>query len=304
LKSLPESSGLPGGGEWRSKSRAVVDAKLRFVQIRHLPGEDAEGALRALLESIDAMATTHADESIHQKRLIAVMVARTGAEPLVAGTDPVNDYQDLIKRLDSSLHRAVSLDTVKALWDKATTVLQRLFLAPDARHDALTRIVAIGEPTQVDVDALMSLLASRNHLNFFLAKVSGPEWLELLEQSGLLDPPPGKAPWPVIAAVERLAAEHAVPLSEFLTRMFEKYIADPDRAWSVALAARQIGSSGHGLLLRAAQKHAAAESLAWLLVEAAVRAEAADPFVQQAADQVINSAMQSGVQMYWGGPTA
>jgi hypothetical protein len=88
LKTLPQSSGFLDGGEWRSRSRTVVEAKLRFEQIQHLPGEDAEGALRALLDTIDAMAMTHADESIHQKRLIAVMVARTGTEPLAAGDRP------------------------------------------------------------------------------------------------------------------------------------------------------------------------------------------------------------------------
>jgi hypothetical protein len=297
LKTLPQSSGFLDGGEWRSRSRTVVEAKLRFEQIQHLPGEDAEGALRALLDTIDAMAMTHADESIHQKRLIAVMVARTGTEPLAAGTDPVSDYQGLIKRLDDSLHGAVSLDMVTALWDKVTAVLRRLFLPPDARHEALTRLAAIGEPTQIHVGELMPLLASTNHLNFFLARISGPEWLELLEPSGLLDPLP-RAPWPVIAAVERLAGEHAVPLLDFLTRIFEKYRADRDRTRSVAIAARHMGSAGHGLLLRAAQKHPAVEPLAWLVMEAAMSAEPADPFVQQAVDQVMNSAMQSGVRLY------
>jgi hypothetical protein len=98
--------------------------------------------------------------------------------------------------------------------------------------------------------------------------------------------------------VERLAGEHAVPLLDFLTRIFEKYRADRDRTRSVAIAARYMGSAGHGLLLRAAQKHPAVEPLAWLVMEAAMSAEPADPFVQQAVDQVMNSAMQSGVRLY------
>jgi hypothetical protein len=71
---------------------------MRFEQIRQLPGTDTEGALHDLLDTIDAMAARHADESIHQKRLIAVMAARTGAEPLAVGTDPVSDYQELITK--------------------------------------------------------------------------------------------------------------------------------------------------------------------------------------------------------------
>jgi hypothetical protein len=298
METLLKSSGVRGGGEWRSRSRTVLEAKVRFEQVRQLPGTDADGALRNLLDSIDAMASTHSEESIHQKRLIAVMVARTGAEPLAVGTDPVSDYQDLIKRLSESLHGQVSLETVGVLWDNATRILRRLFLPPDARHEALTRIAAVGKPTQADVDSLMTLLVSPTHLHFFLGRVIGPDWLEQLEPSGLLDPPAGQTPWPAMAAIERLASEHAVWLSGFLTRMFEKYRVDRERVWSVAVAARQLGWAGHELLLGAAQKYPTVESFTGLLEDAAIHAGPADPFVQRAADQVINSAMQPGVQVY------
>ena len=298
LETLPKSSGVPGGGEWRSLSRAAVDAKVRFEQIRQSPGTDTQGALHDLLDSIDAMAATQADESIHQKRLIAAMVARTGAEPLAMGTDPVSDYQDLIKRLGDSVHNKVSLDAVRVLWDNTTTILRRLFLPPDARHEALAQLAAIGNPTQVDADSLIALLASPTHLHFFLARVSGFEWLKLVEPSGLLDPLPGPTAWPVMAAVERLADKDAVWLAGFLTRMFEKYRADRDRAWSIVVAARQLGLSGRELILRAAQKYPTVDLFIGFLEDAAVHAEPADTFVQQATDQIINSAMQSGVQAY------
>jgi hypothetical protein len=298
LTTLPELSGLPGGGEWRKLSRAAVDAKLRFEQVRQLPGEDAGRALRDLLDSIDAMESAHAHKSIHQRRLIEVMVARTGVEPLAVGANLISDYQGLIQRSQHALHGAASLETVKVLWDDAVTILHRLFLPPEARHEALTRLAATRDPTHADVDSLMSLLASPNHLHFFLARVSGPEWLKVLEPSGLLDPLPGLAPWPIMAAVGRLVSEHAAWLSGFITRMFEKHRADRDRAWSIAVAARQLGRSGHELLLRAAQKYPTVESFIWLLEDAAVDAEPADPFVQRAADQVINSAMQPGVSVY------
>jgi hypothetical protein len=298
LETLPKSSGVPGGGEWRSRSRAVVDAKVRFELIRQLPGTDAEGAMRDLLDSIDAMESTRADESIHQKRLIAVMVARTGVEPLAVGTDPVSDYQELISRLGKAVHGQVSLETVRVLWEKATRILRRLFLPPSARHVALTGLAAIGQPTRVDVESVMALLASPTHLHFFLARVSGTEWLELLEPSGLLDPLRGQTVWPVMAAVKKLAGEHAAWLSGFMTRMFEKYMADRDQAWSIAVAARQLGASAHELLLRAAQKYSMVGSFVGLVNDAAVDAEPAAPFVQRATDQIINSAMQSGIHVY------
>ena len=100
LKTITASYGGLGGGEWRARSRKVSEAKQRFEQIRGLPGADSDGALRDLLDMIDDLAITFEQETIHQKRLIAVMVERTGAEPPPSGTKPVNTYQDLLTRLD------------------------------------------------------------------------------------------------------------------------------------------------------------------------------------------------------------
>ena len=65
LKTIPESYGGLGGGEWKARSRKVSKAKQRFEQIRGLPGADADGALRDLLGSIDDLALTHEQETIH-----------------------------------------------------------------------------------------------------------------------------------------------------------------------------------------------------------------------------------------------
>jgi hypothetical protein len=62
------------------------------------------------------------------------------------------------------------------------------------------------------------------------------------------------------------------------------------------------GFGGNEVLLRAAQKHPTIESFAGLLEDAAVDVEPADPFVQRAADQLINSAMHSGVRFYLSPP--
>jgi hypothetical protein len=78
LKSIPESYGGLGGGEWRTRSRKVWEAKQRFAQVRRISGADEAEVLRELLDKIDDLARTFEQESIHQKRLIAVMVERTG----------------------------------------------------------------------------------------------------------------------------------------------------------------------------------------------------------------------------------
>jgi hypothetical protein len=54
--------------------------------------------------------------------------------------------------------------------------------------------------------------------------------------------------------------------------------------YSAARLAAELGSAGHGLLLRAARKYSTVELFAGLLQDAAVDVGPADPFVQRAAD--------------------
>ncbi len=213
LKTIPESHGGLGGGEWRARSRKVSEAKQRLEQIRGLPGADTDGALRDLLDRIDDLALTFEEETIHQKRLIAVMVERTGAEPLASGTKPVNTYQDLLARLNEALHTEVTLEAATGFWVEALAILRQLFLPPDARHQELTRLAELEKPTKADVVILKSLLAAPSHLQYFLAKIHDPGWLELLDSAGLLEPAGGQSVWPVFAAVEQLGEMHADRLS-------------------------------------------------------------------------------------------
>ena len=84
LKAIPESQ-RSDASPWRERSRDVVDAKRRLELVQGLPGGEREVALRELLAKIDEMALTHEQDRIHQQRLIAVIVNRTGATPLRTG---------------------------------------------------------------------------------------------------------------------------------------------------------------------------------------------------------------------------
>jgi hypothetical protein len=294
LKTIPGSYGGLGGGEWRTRSRKVSEAKQRFGQVRGMPGADEAGALRELLDRIDDLARTFEQESIHQKRLIAVMVERTGAEPLASGTRPVDAYQDLLTRLDRALHTGTSLAAVAGLWGEALALLRRLFLPPDARHQKLAGLAALQGPVEADAVTLESLLAAPGHLEYFLARVDDPGWLDLLDASGLVEPADGQGTWPVHAAVERLRGQHAGRLSALLAIMLSRWGADPGKAFAVARAALLLGVDGQDVILRAAKRHPSSPALSWAAVEAAQKADPASEFVQQVADTVLSGMPQSG----------
>ncbi len=109
MKTIPASQELGGGGLWRTASRAVSDARRRYELVRGVPGEDEQGALDDLLGAIDDLDLVHSQEGIHERRLIAIMLNRTGALPVASGTAPVQGYQDLLGAEAVNLCGAVDL---------------------------------------------------------------------------------------------------------------------------------------------------------------------------------------------------
>jgi hypothetical protein len=245
MKAIPASQDVGGGGQWRMKSRSVVEAKRRYELTRSLPGQDSDAALQDLLACIDDMASTHQEESIHQKRLIAVIVNRTGAQPLASGVEPVRAYQDLLTQLDEAVHpghRAVSIEEVRQMWTDCLAILRQLFLPPEVRHHKLDVLAAVDSPGPDDVSTLMTLLAGPNHLQYFLSRIQTPAWLDVLTESVLLEPPTGQAAWPVFAAVTALKDEHGLEVSAVLLRMMERWESHPQQAFYLARAAVDLGT--------------------------------------------------------------
>jgi hypothetical protein len=288
MKAIPASQDTGGGGQWRVKSREVTEAKQRFELIRGLPGEDSDGALQALLARIDEMALTHEQDRLHQQRLIAVIINRTGAHPLASGTDPVRTYQEVLDRLDSAVHGTVTLEEARQLWVDCLAILRQLFLPPDTRHRELDALAALASPGQADVPALLALLAGPSHLHYFLWRIQTPAWLDLLDESEVLQPPAGQAGWPVFAAVEQLRDDHAADLAAALDRMFDRWGSDLQRAWYLARAAVDLGARGNDVVLRAVRQHPNSPRIADLAVWAAEKANPSDEFVQSVADQVLH----------------
>ena len=298
MKAIPASQDTGGGGQWRTKSREVAEAKQRLEMIRRLPGEDSDGALQELLARIDEMALTHEQDRLHQQRLIAVITNRTGAQPLASGTGPVRTYQDVLDRLDRAVHGAVTLEEARQLWVDCLAILRQLFLPPDTRHHELDALAALDSPSQADVPALLALLAGPNHLRYFLSRIQTPAWLDLLNESEVLQPPAGHAGWPMFAAVEQLRDEHAADLAAALRRMFDRWGSDPQRAWYLARAAVDLDSRGNDLVLRALRQHPTSPGISDLAVWAAEKADPSDEFVQSVADQVLNTTTGARVSAY------
>jgi hypothetical protein len=298
MKAITASRGTSGGGLWRTTSRTVVDARKRFELTRGLPGEDSDAALRNLLATIDEMALQHDDETIHQRRLIAVIVNRTGAQPLAAGVEPVRAYQQVLTQLDEAVHRGINLDGVKRLWTECMGLLRQLFLPPEVRNSELDELAALVTPGPEDVSKLVTLMAAPNHLHYFLSRLQTPAWLELLmSNTSLLVPPTGQAPWPVFVAVKALREKHAAAIANVLLQMLDRWGDNPQQAMNVARAAADLAEHGESVLLQALRRHKTL-GISTLAIFAAGKDYAAESFVYEVADIVLNPSTWSESVLY------
>lgn len=301
MKVIPASQDVGGGGQWRTKSRSVVDAKRRYELTTSFPGEDSDSALRDLLTSIDDMAVTHQEESIHQKRLIAVIANRTGAQPLASGVEPVRVYQGILTRLDEAVHpghREVGIEDARQLWTDCVAILRQLFLPPEVRHRELDVLAAVHSPGTDDVSKLVVLLAGPNHLHYFLSKIQTPAWLDILAESTLLESPTGQAAWPVFAAVAALKDEHGLEVAAVLIRMMEKWGSHPQQAFYLTQAGVDLGTHGREVVLCALGKHRGLPGISNFAVLAASRVDPSDDFVESVAEIVLDGAAWDRASLY------
>ena len=288
LLALLEAPDAPRGGQWRRTSRAVVDAKTTYEKAAGLPGEDAPAAMQALLDRIDDMARTHEQDALHQQRLIAVMLQRTGAVPLSAGLQPVKEFDRLLDKLNRGVHDGATLEQAQQSWDDCVAILEQLFLPPQVRHGELDRLALLAAPQQEDLERALTLLATPQHVRYFLSRAQSPAWLHALSDCGLLDPPTSPGLWPMFTAVETLKDKHPDEVLDVLVGLAERWKNDLDRYWYVARAALDLGSLGRDLVIQAAQRHPSSTGLMSIALDAALASDPADGFVADVADIAIN----------------
>ena len=289
MKAILDSVDSGESGRWRHLSREVVDAGRRYERAEGLPGEDFEGARRDLLARIDHLRRFHDEgQGLHEKRLIEVVVRRTGTEPLSAGTRPVRTYQNLLGRLNTTAHGGTTQESAEELWSECTAILRRLFLPPDIRRPELEGLAEIPQPAIADTEAVVGLVSSPGHLRYFLGKVESPAWLEALGEAGVLDPTNSDGAWPPHAAAARLAKRYPAEVAAWLQNMYRSCGKSPVAAAHIVRAAGDAGEPALSLALAAAMDHPEDHRVLPFAVLAAEKADASSALVADLADVILN----------------
>jgi hypothetical protein len=290
LEGIPNAyGGAASGGEWHSASREVVEAARRYEQIRGLPGEDEAGAVNDLLRAVEGLGAVHeGGSSVHEKRLVGVMIERTGVVPLGAGTAPVREYLGLLSETNSALHGSCSLEEAASLWNRCRAILTQLFMPPDLRNEQLEALASIPEPSEGDVEQVLALFATSHHLAYFLDRVKSVEWLCALSGTGVLDTPPDGSSWVVGGALERLSAQDPDAVVKFLTDAYNSSRQHPPRAFEVARTALRIGQPAAAIVTEALSDQPEDANFGWLAVSMVGKLEPHHPLVYELADLILN----------------
>lgn len=288
LKRILDSVPDPATTRLGEASRRATRAKEEYERAREIATGDEDAALTRLLAAIDDLGVATQQEGIHQRRLIAVLVTRTGDASLGVVRAVVEDYQALIERLNTAVHEEIDLDTAIAEYERARSVLARLFLPPDARHAVLEELAALEHPDAASLARLRETVCAPSHLRYFFGHLASPLWLNLLNEPELIEPPDTNALWPVFDLVQNLGARAPADAAVWLDEVYSRWGSDPRHAHYIARAAADLGAHGHKILLRAVADHPTDSTVCHTVAWAIRDVDPADAIVADVADHVLN----------------
>ena len=291
LLGLLQSQDLGEDTSWKAISRDVVNARQRYNQVKGLPGGGEEQALSDLMACIDELEAFHSGhESVHHRKLIAILLDRTGISPMTSERDLVRDYQGLLNRSNEALHTDISLAKAHALWTECVGLLRTLFLPPDVRNSEMAALAHEEYPTEKSMEILGSIVATPVHLSQFLEQVATPKWLELATRV-FYDSSQIDSRWlqPLLEAAVRLAESQPDEVGCFLRDLYDDSSKDPKHWRLISLSARNVGGEALGLVLQVLKDHQTDPTIVDIAILAAMETDPSNEVFQEFADHLLNS---------------
>ena len=290
LVSITKAGGPSFSSPWRELSREVVTAASRYELAAQLHSDDTDQLRSELFRRARELARFHEEgESVHEKRLIAVIVERAGVPPS-EGSGVISVFHGLLERLNQALHGDCALEEAQVMWQGCVALVRQMFLPAVLRQEELTRLAGIAEPSDGDVEELRGLIGTPVHLQQFMRLVTSPSWLLRLDEKGFFDAEPVDVWWAIANAAQRLCELHPDKITEWLVDLWERNRESLERVRCIANAARRIGQPGAELLRRILQRHQGDSGVVFEAMQAALELDASDEMVARFADLLFNPA--------------
>lgn len=289
LVAIPQAADV-ANERWRAVSRRVVDEKQRFLLAKGFPNESE--ALQRLLGAVDDLEHFHSGETVHRDRLRALIRVRTGLDPLGGDNSLLDQYQRLIDHLNDLVHdtargRPSDLGVVRAHHDHALDVLARIFDV-EYRLEEIAKLAALPNPVEQDADRLAGLLGTDHDLEYFAARVDHPEWLPLLTERSLLDPPSGGGQWFVPLMVRRLKEVGFDAVADWADAVWARWSTSDRGLIGLGAVGMELGERGAHLLVKALRKNPSLRQLCDYGLLVLLETDASDPALVELVDVLLN----------------
>ena len=292
-EALESIADLPDDGESAKRRQAisgVLAAKRTYLRAveSQTAVSDATTDLQKLLEAIAELDRPRGAESRRQLGLLAVITERTGAEPYPVRAEIGRELRNLVEDLNSALHDRVKEGADVGLYNRASSLLRRLFMPPLRRFEELEALARAADPGPAQLVRLRSLVVSPQHLQAFAKTLRTAAWLDVLAGDALLDPPREHAGWAGFAVVSALGASDPAGVVRWLGRVYERCSREPIQSWYVFHAAKDLGDAAYDLLVRVLTDHISSSALRGLAWANLQNLNPTDVVVERVADQLLN----------------
>jgi len=292
-EALESIADLPDDGESAKRRQAisnVLAAKRTYLRAveSQTAVSDATSDLQRLLEAIAELDRPRGAENRRELGLLALIIERMGTEPYPVRAEIGRELKDLMEDLNSALHDRATEETAVGLYNRASSLLRRLFMPPPQRFEELEALARVADPGPAELVRLRSLVVSPQHLQAFAKTLRTAAWLDVLADDALLDPPREHAGWSGFAVVSALGASDPAGIVRWLQRVYERCGREPIQAWYVFHAARDLGNTADDLLVRVLTDHVSSSALrdvAWANLQ---HLNSTDVVVERMADQLLN----------------
>src|ERR1019366_9317605 len=213
---------MPGfAGPWAPSVRRTV-ARLRTLRTLGKVHAVSHNACRRIHANPHRSRTTfrmtHHEGLFEQLRRLGPEGTRA-AEMLMAAEEQIDRSgvragnliafctREALAALNDALHGDVAVVTAVELHTNALATVGRLFGPMAPRLAEIDALVALADPTELDVARLASLAGDPRVVDYFFARIGDPAWLRALWDDALLMPP-GEGIWPAFPYLTALAKSH------------------------------------------------------------------------------------------------
>lgn len=254
------------------------------------PGAD-EAALREDVRTLvqNRLRDLRDRKGLRRKQLLALIGTRWGVDPLGGVGDVGAEFQALLNEVqgDNGLHGDADLSVATGYLHRCTTLLTRIFVAPDNRLPDLQELAGILEPTAADIERLAFLAVNPHHLSYFYSKLAAPTWLDELDDA-LTHPPAGGEPWPVLNAFDHLGITHGEQLAAWLTGLIAGTKLNEMQSFYVSHAADRLGDRGTPVLLELLRRYPRHQRSCLVVIHHANERDSSAPEIADMADILLN----------------